>query len=55
MSQEVVLIACAVLGAILVPSLITVRPPSHYAGEEDLSNPSSPVLSSQALGSQPTE
>ncbi len=49
MSQELVLIASVILGVILVPSLITVRPPSYLPSDEDLATPS-PVL-----GSQPTE
>ncbi len=48
MTQELVLIASVVLGVILVPSLITVRP-SYLPREEDLSTPSS------VLGGQPTE
>ena len=46
MSQELVLIASVILGVILVPSLITVRPPSYLPGEEELATPS-PVLSGQ--------
>lgn len=47
LSQELVLIASVVLGVILVPSLITVRP--TYL-PEDHSTPASPKL-----GGQPTE
>ena len=47
MSQELVLIASVVLGVILIPSLITVRP--SYRSEEDTS------MISPGLGGQPTE
>lgn len=46
MSQELVLIASVVLGVILVPSLITVRPPAYLPSDEELST-ASPVLSGQ--------
>jgi hypothetical protein len=49
MSQELVLIASVILGVILVPSLITVRPPSYLPSEDDNSAPSS------VLSGQPTE
>ncbi len=45
MSQELLLIASVVLGVILVPSLITVRP-SYYISEEENGQPST------AIGSQ---
>jgi hypothetical protein len=48
MSQELVLIASVVLGVILVPSLITVRPPAYYASEEELSTSPSSVLGGQS-------
>ena len=47
MSQELVLIASVILGVILVPSLITVRPPSYLPMDED--------HASSILGGQPTE
>jgi hypothetical protein len=47
-SQEVVLIASVVLGVILVPSLITVRP-TYYAIEEENAQPS-PSIGSQIAG-----
>jgi hypothetical protein len=47
MSQELVLIASVVLGVILVPSLITIRP--SYRGKDDA------PMSSPGLGGQPTE
>lgn len=46
MSQEMVLIASAVLGILLVPSLITARP--TYSDPEDLQTESSRLA-------QPTE
>jgi hypothetical protein len=48
MSQELVLVACVVLGVILVPSLITVRP-SYYPSEPERNTDLS------ALGSQSAE
>lgn len=47
MSQEMILIASAVLGVILVPSLITARP--TYSEPDELQ------MESPLLGSQPTE
>jgi hypothetical protein len=47
MNQEFVLIASVILGVILVPSLITVRPTYHQEEEAELPSPS--------LGSKPTE
>jgi hypothetical protein len=47
MSQEMILIASAVLGVILVPSLITARP--TYSEQEDLQ------LDSASRGTQPAE
>ncbi len=46
MSQELVLIASVVLGVILVPSLITVRP-TYYASEAENGH-TSPSLGGQA-------
>jgi hypothetical protein len=47
MSQEMILIASAILGVILVPSLITARP--TYSDPEELQ------MESSLIGSQPTE
>ena len=47
MSQQLVLIASVILGVILVPSLITVRP--TYIREDHASS------SSPSLGGQPAE
>lgn len=48
MHQELILVASAILGVILVPSLITVRPP-RYLSEEEAG------INSPALSSQPAE
>jgi hypothetical protein len=47
MSQEMILIASAVLGVLLVPSFITARP--TYVNQDDLQAESS------STGTQPTE
>ena len=47
MSQEMILIASAILGVILVPSLITARP--TYSDPDDLQ------METSLLGTQPTE
>ena len=47
MSQEVILIASAILGVILVPSLITARP--------TYSDPVEMEMEPSLVGTQPTE
>jgi hypothetical protein len=51
MSQEMILIASAVLGVILVPSLITARP--TYSDPDELQM--EPSLMGTQMGTQPTE